>query len=184
MNKIFTRFCNSVAVSDSAKWIGVDKVYTPVIIGGIQKAYNGNNDVSCFSSSDGEISKSAWGGTDRLQYAIDGTTFQVSNTFKGLAAGKYNVTNRDANGCTATKSITLTTPAPVTGIISSQTNVQCASNKTGSVTITGKGGVRLYYYSIDGSAFQWMGTFKNLAAEVHPEPWQAWKLFPKIEIIV
>lgn len=40
------------------------------------------------------------GGTAPYAYTIDGTTFQASGVFSGLSNGDYNITVRDANGCT------------------------------------------------------------------------------------
>ena len=142
----------------------------PVTITGIQKKYyyNGNNDVSCSSASDGQISISAWGGTGTLQYSADnGATFQTSNVISGLSAGTYQVVVKDANGCMGTSSITLRAPSPVSGTIVAQTPTLFLGTNKGTATIAGAGGVGLYYYSIDGGAFQWSGTFTNLAAGSH-----------------
>jgi hypothetical protein len=155
--------------TSTATWVWVSQAPAPITITSIQKKYyyNGNNDVSCSSASDGEISIYAWGGTGTLQYSLDGVTYQSSNTITGLAAGTYHITVQDANGCTSTSSVTITAPEPVGGTITSQTNIQCSGGNTGAVTVSGSGGVGLYYYSIDGGAFQWSGTFSNLSAGSH-----------------
>ena len=156
--------------TSDAKWIWIDQAPNPVTITNINKKYyfNGNNDVSCADASDGQISISAWGGTKSLTYSADGgETFQSSSTISGLAAGTYQIVVKDANGCMTTASVTLKAPSPVTGTIVAQTNTSCSGTNTGSVTIAGSGGVGYYNYSIDGKAFQWSGTFKNLSAGAH-----------------
>ena len=156
--------------TSDATWIYVNQAPSPITITGIQKKYyyNGNNDVSCSSAADGQISISAWGGTGTLQYSADnGATFQSSNVFSGLAAGTYQVVVKDANGCTGTSSVTLRAPSPVSATIVAQTSDDCSSSNKGSVTVLGSGGVGLYYYSLDGSSYQWSGTFTKLAAGLH-----------------
>ena len=156
--------------TSDATWVWVSQAPSPITITSIQKKYyyNGNNDISCSSSSDGEISIYAWGGTGTLQYSKDnGATYQQSNTISGLAAGTYSIKVKDANGCTGSSAITVKAPSPVSGTIISQTNVPCSGSNTGAVTVSGTGGVGLYYYSIDGKEFQWSGTFTNLAAGSH-----------------
>src|SRR5204862_81566 len=61
--------------------------------------------------------------------------------------------------------VTITQPASALGSsISSQTNVACFGNSTGSVTAAGSGGTAPYSYAIDGTTFGASGTFSNLAA--------------------
>ncbi|WP_181161667.1 gliding motility-associated C-terminal domain-containing protein, partial [Flavobacterium sp. GSA192] len=96
---------------------------------------------------------------------IDGTTFGSSGTFNNLAAGAYTVTVKDANGCTTTQAVTITQPnAALAASISSQSNVDCYGNSTGSVTVAGANGTAPYTYAIDGTTFGSSGTFNNLAA--------------------
>jgi hypothetical protein len=49
--------------------------------------------------NDGTITANASGGSQSLSYSKDGTTFQASNIFTGLAAGAYTITVKDARGC-------------------------------------------------------------------------------------
>jgi hypothetical protein len=58
-------------------------------------------------------------------YQLNSGSFQGGNTFSGLAGGTYNVTVKDANGCTRTLSTTISSVNTVTASISSQTNVLC-----------------------------------------------------------
>src|SRR5207244_1817326 len=105
------------------------------------------------------------GGTSPYTYAKDGTTFESSGTFSDLAAGNYTITVKDANGCTTTQPVTITQPAAALGSsISSQTNVSCFGNSTGSVTVAASGGTTPYTYAIDSVTFGNIGTFSNLGA--------------------
>src|SRR5205807_575342 len=121
--------------------------------------------VSCFGNSTGSVTVAASGGTTPYTYAIDSVTFGNIGTFSNLGAGSYTITVKDANGCTTTQGVTITQPASALGSsISSQTNVDCFGNSTGSVTVAGSGGTSPYTYAIDGATFGSSGTFSDLAA--------------------
>ena len=47
-------------------------------------------------------------GPDPYTYSINGVNYQTSPVFNNLQAGSYTVTVKDANGCTATKAVTIT----------------------------------------------------------------------------
>ncbi len=90
--------------------------------------------VNCKGASTGSATASASGGTGPYLYAW--SNGQSGPTASNLAAGVYVVTVSDKNGCTKTKSITITQPAAVL-------SVQCkvVSKATyGSVTATASGG--------------------------------------------
>ncbi|MBU3713878.1 MAG: T9SS type A sorting domain-containing protein [Ferruginibacter sp.] len=85
--------------------------------GSVTSSYNGA-DLSCATSTDGEITVTATGGTGTLEYSINGGAYQSSNVFSGLGAGTYTLSVKDANGCTYGPSdVTITAPAidPITG---------------------------------------------------------------------
>lgn len=64
-------------------------------------------DCSSGTANDGTITVTASGGTGTLEYSIDGTNYQSSNVFTGLAPGNYTVYVRDANGCVRTTSLNI-----------------------------------------------------------------------------
>ncbi|MBL0182868.1 MAG: hypothetical protein IPP96_11495 [Chitinophagaceae bacterium] len=56
----------------------------------------------------GTITGTGSGGTTPYQYSLDGTNYQPSGLFINVAGGTYTVYVKDANGCTNTKSVTVT----------------------------------------------------------------------------
>lgn len=96
----------------------------------------------------GSITASGSGTTGPYTYSIDGTNFQSSGTFTGLAAGVYTVTVKDVNGCKNTATVTVVNTNGPTFTFTT-TNAECGSNN-GSVTITASGGTAPYQYSING----------------------------------
>src|SRR6185369_14806710 len=121
--------------------------------------------VLCFGNSTGSVTVAGVNGTGPYTYSKDGITFQASGTFSALVAGPYTITVKDANGCTTTQAVTITQPAAaLSASITSQTNVLCFGNSTGSVTVAGVNGTGPYTYSKDGITFQASGTFSALVA--------------------
>jgi hypothetical protein len=65
-------------------------------------------DTGCVGADANEITITAAGGTAAYLYSIDGgNSTSTANVFTGLAPGAYNIYVSDANGCTATNTITL-----------------------------------------------------------------------------
>ena len=95
--------------------------------------------VSCYGYSDGEITATATGGWGSYQYSIDnGTTWQVSNLFTGLAAGPYTILVKDFEGCIVMSSVTMVVqPDQLEGVLSGTTTVCYGTNATVTVTIAG-----------------------------------------------
>jgi gliding motility-associated-like protein len=121
--------------------------------------------VVCFGTSTGSVTVSGSGGVPPYEYSLNGGTYQVSGTFGTLAAGIYTVRVRDAVLITFDVSVTITEPASsVGGSITSQTNILCFGNNSGSVTVAGSGGTPPYQYKIGAGTFQLTGTFSSLAA--------------------
>lgn len=123
---------------------------------------------SC-TAPDGQIVITVSGQTTGLQYSINnGSSFQSSGTFTGLAAGSYTVMVVDDNDCPVYQTVTLSNPnAPVIDDIQI-TPVSC-DNNDGVVTIVVSGGTPGYTYSINGGASSQSGnTFSGLSDGVYP----------------
>ena len=112
------------------------------------------------SANNGSITATATGGTGTLQYSVNGTIFQSSNVFTGIASGAYTVTVKDANGCTATAPVVV---ASSSGVSVTAVAGNACSNKNGTITATGSGGTPPLQYSINGTTFQSSGFFYGLA---------------------
>ena len=124
-----------------------------------------STDPICNGASDGTITITASGGTGSYQYSIDGgSSYQISATFNGLAAGNYNILVQDNNGCLSnSSSIALTDPS-IVDFTATASDENCGL-LDGTLTITGNGGAGNYQYSIDGgTTFQSSGSFNGLAA--------------------
>ena len=120
-----------------------------------------SQNIACNGGNDGVITiTGVTGGTGLIQYSKDGITFQASNVLTGLAAGVYVVQVKDANGCIATVTKTLTQPSAF--LISPTTaSVSCYGSATGSATIAASGGAGFLVYSINGGATYQAGTVFN-----------------------
>ena len=97
-------------------------------------------------------------------YSIDGVDY--SNTaavFNAVAAGSYNVTARNNNGCTSAATVAVINAQPITPAAPSVNVVQptCAT-PTGSITISNPNAA--YTYSINGSTYSATTVFPTVAA--------------------
>ncbi|WP_276498210.1 gliding motility-associated C-terminal domain-containing protein [Pontibacter litorisediminis] len=118
---------------------------------------------SC-QNNDGSITVGrVTGGTSGYTYAIDGTNFQTSTSFTGLASGKYTVTAKDAKGCIVTTTVTVGQNVP-TAFANSTLASTCGARNASITVGTVTGGTAPYTYSVNGSAFQTSATLANLAA--------------------
>jgi trimeric autotransporter adhesin len=121
-------------------------------------------DPTC-GASDGSIAIVTNGGAAPLQYSINGgTTFQTSPTFPGLPADSYTVVVSDANGCTATSTVALSSASGPSITTVSAIPPSC-SGSNGEILITASGGSGNLEYSINsGVSFQGNATFSGLGS--------------------
>lgn len=110
----------------------------------------------------GEIEVTGSGGTLPYEYSIDGTNYQVSNRFAGLAAGRYTVFLKDAAGGIYTTNAEIS-GQPVPKVSGMATAASCADND-GSVTAVNAGGQSPLVYSILPATFQSSPVFSKLAS--------------------
>ncbi|HLP75177.1 MAG TPA: PKD domain-containing protein, partial [Bacteroidales bacterium] len=120
-------------------------------------------DVLCFANSTGAINVTVaggvmpaggyfftWTGTDYLSVPYSGNIEDLTS----LKAGTYNLSVRDANGCTATLGpITITQPSALTVSLTGQVNVLCYGDATGAINITAAGGAPGYTYAWTGTDY-------------------------------
>jgi PKD repeat protein len=101
-------------------------------------------DVACFGGASGSIDLMVSSGTAPYSYlwSNGATTQDVS----GLVAGTYSVTVTDANGCTATRPVTIAQPAATLSLTATHVDVACYGDTTGSIDLTVAGGTAPYTY--------------------------------------
>jgi SprB repeat/Secretion system C-terminal sorting domain len=111
--------------------------------------------ISCFGTTDGQISLTASGGTTPYSYSLNGTSYVSTNIFNGLSANTYNTRIRDSKNClSATQVAQVTQPSLLT---------MAASIVNGfEIEAVASGGTSPYQYSIDGVSFQAGTIFTNI----------------------
>lgn len=112
------------------------------------------------------ITATASGGTGALEFSLDGQIYQADGFFGGLSNGDYTVTVRDANGCTATTTATVSVPDLMLAGLSINGEILCAG-QTVSVLVSATGGVPPYAFSLDGGAYQPDSLFENVGGGAH-----------------
>jgi|GEM_PF-5457050 len=103
-----------------------------------------STNVTCHGGANGTASVTATGGTGLYTYLWT-PSGGTAATATGLSAGTYTVTVKDANSCSAIKTITITEPSALTAI-ATVTNVSCHNGNNGSASVTPTGGTGAYSY--------------------------------------
>jgi hypothetical protein len=124
------------------------------------------NKVTCKGGNDGEATITALGGWGSNTYSKNGVDYVASNVFGGLTAGNYTLFVKDAEGCVASATVTVTEPTDALSASASETNkVTCKGGNDGEATIVASGGWGSFTYSIDGINFtNATGVFTGLTA--------------------
>jgi hypothetical protein len=110
------------------------------------------NGAGCFGGNNGQVDAVASGGTAPYTFSLNGGTPQASGTFAGLTAGTYTVVISDANGCTTTRTVSisqagiLTATAAVTSNYNGQ-QISCVGATDGRATATAAGGASPYSFA-------------------------------------
>jgi hypothetical protein len=117
----------------------------------------------CNGNNIGSAKATAAGGTGAFTYnwAPSGGNAATANS---LTAGTYTITVKDANGCSATASATITEPAVLTVTTGSVTNILCNGGNNGNITATPSGGTVAYNYSWSDANTQAVATATGLTA--------------------
>ncbi|HWB65048.1 MAG TPA: gliding motility-associated C-terminal domain-containing protein [Chitinophagales bacterium] len=101
------------------------------------------SNVTCYGGSNGSISAQVQGGTSPYLYSWNNGVAQQVIT--NLSAGQYNITVTDANGCTATRAMTVTAPDSLS-LVASTVNPTCFTASNGSAQVNATGGTPTYNF--------------------------------------
>ncbi|MBK9061002.1 MAG: choice-of-anchor L domain-containing protein [Flavobacteriales bacterium] len=125
---------------------------SPIIIGLITTAQP-----ACNGGNDGSIEASILGGTAPYSSSWTGPngSLGISQNLTGVGAGTYVITVTDALGCSATGSITLTSPAGIDAIATAHeyangANLSCTYSSDGSIDLDITGGAAPYQVTWNG----------------------------------
>jgi len=122
---------------------------------------SGSVNVGCYGEATGSADLTISGGT--APYTYIWSNGAITQDLSNVIAGTYQVTITDANGCFTTASIIITEPsAPLSASISSNVNVLCYGNSTGSIDLSVTGGTIVYTYLWSNGAT--IEDISNLAA--------------------
>ncbi|MDO8365778.1 MAG: gliding motility-associated C-terminal domain-containing protein [Saprospiraceae bacterium] len=96
---------------------------------------------TCFGGNNGTATVFVSGGTLAYQYQWDDPAAQTVQKALGLAAGTYNVTATDWNGCSAQTSVTVSSPSELLINFTNISGEICAGDCLGQATVNASGGV-------------------------------------------
>ena len=134
----------------------------------VSSNFNGS-DISCFGSSDGEITASVSGGTPPYQYSIDSLTYSTNPVFDSLSSGTYTIYYKDTNGCHSSENVTLSDPPILSGSVLIDQLVSCFGTCNGVIEFNVDSlqtGTPPYTFSKDFSVtFQNSNVFSNLCGD-------------------
>ncbi|HNS12786.1 MAG TPA: GEVED domain-containing protein, partial [Bacteroidia bacterium] len=100
-------------------------------------------DATCYGVSDGSIVASGSGGTPAYEYSLDGSIWQSSATFSGLASGTYTLYIKDTQPCTTSVGgIVVGSPAQL--VVSASTGYSGFACDGDDVTLTATSGFVSY----------------------------------------
>ncbi|MDJ1499914.1 T9SS type A sorting domain-containing protein [Xanthocytophaga agilis] len=110
--------------------------------------------VICAGDATGSLTVKATGGVGPYSYSLNGGSYQSSPTFSSLAAGSYQITVRDQNGCSISLNESISSLyAPIVANVYTE-NIRCKSGQDGLISLSVSGGVAPYSY-------QWSGMSSN-----------------------
>lgn len=162
--------CYTLLVTDASNCTFTDD-YTITEPAAITFSVNKTDVTGCYSDLTGVIQVAGVaGGTSPYNYSINnGSTYQSSTDFTGLAAGSYIVKVKDSHNCEqlySSNPVVISQPTKVHLSDSSKTDVLgCYGDATGIITIVGAGGTPPYEFSLD--CITWVnngGNFTGLQA--------------------
>jgi len=118
----------------------------------LQASITAQTDVLCFGEETGSATVTATGGSGSYSYQWDDPASQQTSTASGLAAGTYNVTVTDNNGCATPVIVSVTIDGPdeelntelIPSVFGGDFNVACAGDSTATIDLIISGGTAPY----------------------------------------
>ncbi|MEO1448188.1 MAG: gliding motility-associated C-terminal domain-containing protein, partial [Bacteroidota bacterium] len=120
--------------------------------------------VSCFGDSNGTIAVTPFEGTPPYEFSLNGGPLTSDTVYTGLPAGFYVLELFDGIGCKYGLSFFIQQPDSLYGIPLNVTDLTCAGDFTGSITVQGLGGTAPYLYALPPGIPGTDSTFSGLAA--------------------
>lgn len=121
--------------------------------------------LNCAGDSDGSIDINVTGGTAPLSFEWTGPSgFSASDKdISGLSAGTYTLNITDANSCILNTPLEVDiTEPPLLTVSLTKTDVTCAGDANGTITVNASGGTPGYEYSRNGITYQTGDQFTGL----------------------
>ncbi|MBL0147096.1 MAG: SprB repeat-containing protein [Chitinophagaceae bacterium] len=159
---VFNNLAPGVYLTGVMDAAGCETFKIDTLVNGTSPAFTTAVTQTTCGQNNGTITFTASNGTAPYEYSINGTSFQTSNIFTGLATGTYNVYVKDAITCYSNSIAIITAKARPT--VTAFTVSATCNNNDGMIIATGASGSAPYTYSIDGTVFQSSNTFTGLAA--------------------
>lgn len=106
-------------------------------------------DVNCYGGTDGSIILTPSGGTLPFTYQWAnsvGALPNVSSSLSNIPAETYMVTVTDFNGCTKTKTISVTQPSSPLSLTETHEHVTCFGGNNGNIDVSIQGGTTPYSF--------------------------------------
>jgi hypothetical protein len=125
----------------SCKVVKTVNIASPAAITVLSTATN----PSCYGRKDGSVEIHASGGAGGYNYEWNASAV-ITSSRTGLGRGGYSVTVEDGNGCSASKTITLTEPSVLQLSNDVVEAPGCAGSNTGRIQVLPSGGTSPYRY--------------------------------------
>lgn len=145
-----TQSLSNVAAGDYALTVtdanGYRKVVTSKIAEPTPINVNLDNiqNVECFGDLSGSVDVTVTGGI--APYSYSWSNGATSQDLKNIAAGNYDLTVTDANGCKKLISYTIAQPEELQARVASIDDVRCNGDYAGAIQLDVQGGVQPYQY--------------------------------------
>lgn len=164
---VFTNLASGSHTIDFTDANGCTGANTIVVGAGSSiQATNNTSGTSCAGQNNGSTTVTPTSGTAPYTFSIDAGPTQATGVFTGLTPGSHTVHITDANGCTGSEFIWVSTGTGIASNISS-TPTSCPGVNNGTITITPSNGTGPFTYSLDGGAFLPANPITGVAAGIH-----------------